>query len=456
MSRAAGRPPTGISSLPAVTLARRALARETGSGRKPGVRAQATSSARGRVLALASALCLLPAFATPARAAAAAPPPPAVSAPNAIVMEPSTGEVLYARAADARRPIASATKLMTALLTLERLPLSAVVAAADYRAAPVESQLGLRTGERMTVADLLRGLMLESANDAAETLAEGVAGSRGAFVRRMNRHARQLGLAHTHFANPIGLDAGGNYSSARDLARLAARVRRNPFLRRLADRTRATLESGDRPRTVRNRNTLVSFGPGWVNGLKTGHTLGAGYVLVGTGTRRGATMVSVVLGTRSEAARNDDTLQLLRWGLRQFRRRTLVRAGDTAGAVPIRYRRGAELAVVAGSTLRRTVRTDARVALRDVGVPSEVEGPIAAGTRLGWREVLVGGRRVARVPIEASASVPAAGLTTRAKDWFTRPIVLIFALAALTASVLLARRLMPTRRRATRSEPEAA
>jgi D-alanyl-D-alanine carboxypeptidase (penicillin-binding protein 5/6) len=456
MSRAAGRPPTGISSLPAVTLARRALAGETGSGRKPGVRAQATSPARGRVLALASALCLLLAFATPARAAAAAPPPPAVSAPNAIVMEPSTGEVLYARAADARRPIASATKLMTALLTLERLPLSAVVAAADYRAAPVESQLGLRTGERMTVADLLRGLMLESANDAAETLAEGVAGSRGGFVRRMNRHARQLGLAHTHFANPIGLDAGGNYSSARDLARLAARVRRNPFLRRLADRTRATLESGDRPRTVRNRNTLVSFGPGWVNGLKTGHTLGAGYVLVGTGTRRGATMVSVVLGTRSEAARNDDTLQLLRWGLRQFRRRTLVRAGDTAGAVPIRYRRGAELAVVAGSTLRRTVRTDARVALRDVGVPSEVEGPIAAGTRLGWREVLVGGRRVARVPIEASASVPAAGLTTRAKDWFTRPIVLIFALAALTASVLLARRLMPTRRRATRSEPEAA
>jgi serine-type D-Ala-D-Ala carboxypeptidase (penicillin-binding protein 5/6) len=456
MSRAAGRPPTGISSLPAVTLARRALAGETGSGRKPGVRAQATSPARGRVLALASALCLLLAFATPARAAAAAPPPPAVSAPNAIVMEPSTGEVLYARAADARRPIASATKLMTALLTLERLPLSAVVAAADYRAAPVESQLGLRTGERMTVADLLRGLMLESANDAAETLAEGVAGSRGAFVRRMNRHARQLGLAHTHFANPIGLDAGGNYSSARDLARLAARVRRNPFLRRLADRTRATLESGDRPRTVRNRNTLVSFGPGWVNGLKTGHTLGAGYVLVGTGTRRGATMVSVVLGTRSEAARNDDTLQLLRWGLRQFRRRTLVRAGDTAGAVPIRYRRGAELAVVAGSTLRRTVRTDARVALRDVGVPSEVEGPIAAGTRLGWREVLVGARRVARVPIEASASVPAAGLTTRAKDWFTRPIVLIFALAALTASVLLARRLMPTRRRATRSEPEAA
>jgi D-alanyl-D-alanine carboxypeptidase (penicillin-binding protein 5/6) len=456
MSRAAGRPPTGISSLPAVTLARRALARETGCGRKPGVRAQATSSARVRVLALASALCLLLAFATPARAAAAAPPPPAVSAPNAIVMEPSTGEVLYARAADARRPIASATKLMTALLTLERLPLSAVVAAADYRAAPVESQLGLRTGERMTVADLLRGLMLESANDAAETLAEGVAGSRGGFVRRMNRHARQLGLAHTHFANPIGLDAGGNYSSARDLARLAARVRRNPFLRRLADRTRATLESGDRPRTVRNRNTLVSFGPGWVNGLKTGHTLGAGYVLVGTGTRRGATMVSVVLGTRSEAARNDDTLQLLRWGLRQFRRRTLVRAGDTAGAVPIRYRRGAELAVVAGSTLRRTVRTDARVALRDVGVPSEVEGPIAAGTRLGWREVLVGGRRVARVPIEASASVPAAGLTTRAKDWFTRPIVLIFALAALTASVLLARRLMPTRRRATRSEPEAA
>jgi D-alanyl-D-alanine carboxypeptidase (penicillin-binding protein 5/6) len=274
----------------------------------------------------------------------------------------------------------------------------------------------------------------------------------------MNRRARRLGLADTHFANPIGLDAPANFSSARDLARLAARVRRNAFLRRLADRTRVALATGDRPRAVPNRNTLVSTGPRWVNGLKTGHTLGAGYVLVGTGTRRGASMVSVVLGTRSEQARNRDTVKLLAWGLRQFRRRTLVRSGDLAGAVPIRFRRGAELALVAGDTLRRTLRTDARVGVRDVGVPGEVEGPVAGGARLGWREVLVDGRRVARVPIEAAAFVPGAGLGQRAKDWFTRPIVLLCAVAVAGCSVLVARRLRwgPIRRRATRSEPEAA
>jgi D-alanyl-D-alanine carboxypeptidase (penicillin-binding protein 5/6) len=406
--------------------------------------------------ALITALLVLATAPAVAHAQTQAPPP--VSAPSAIVMEASTGEVLWARSAGARRPMASATKLMTALLTMERARLDDVVPAADYSALPVESQLGLRAGERMTVADLVRGLMLESANDAAVTLAEAVSGSRAAFVGLMNRRARRLGLTDTRFANPIGLDAPRHFSSARDLARLAVQVRRHRFLRRVADRTRLTLASGEHRRTVRTRNTLVSTGPGWVNGLKTGHTLGAGYVLVGTGTRRGATMVSVVLGTRSEEARNRDTLALLRWGLRQFRRRTLVRAGDVAGTAAIRYRRGAELALVAGRTLRRTLRTSARTTFRDVGLPQEVAGPLPRGRRLGWREVLVDGRRVARVPIEAAASVPGAGLTQRAQDWFTRPIVLLLAVALASASVLVARRLRrgPTRRRATRSEPEVA
>ena len=231
-----------------------------------------------------------------------------------------------------------------------------------------------------------------------------------------------------------------------------------PFVRRVADRTRAVLASGDRTRTVRNRNTLVANGPRWVNGLKTGHTLGAGYVLVGTGTRRGVTVVSVVLGTRSEEARNRDTLRLLSWGMSQYRRRRLVAAGEPAGAVAIRHRRGAELALATGRGVRRTVRADARVRTRDVGVPDEVAGPIERGQRLGWREVRVDGELVARLPIEATAYVPAAGLVQRTKDWFTRPLALLAAVAALGGSVLVARRLRqgPARRRATQSEPEAA
>jgi serine-type D-Ala-D-Ala carboxypeptidase (penicillin-binding protein 5/6) len=427
----------------------------TAAARPSQVAARAT---RRTALALGATLATLAALLATAAAAAAPPPPPAISAPSAIVIQPASGDVLYTRAADERRPIASTTKLMTALLTMERAHLSDVFAAAPYRALAVESQIGLRTGERMTVADLMRGLMLESANDAAETLAVRIAGSRRAFVRLMNRRARELGLRDTHYGNPIGLDAPRNYSSARDLAALAVEVRRVPFVRRVADRTRAGLRSGDRPRIVRNRNTLVADGPAWVNGLKTGHTLGAGYVLVGTGTRRGVTIVSVVLGTASEAARNRDTLRLLSWGMRQYRRRRLVAPGQPAGAVAIRYRRGAELALETGRGVRRTVRRDAKVTTRDVGVPAEVSGPIDRGQRLGWREVRVNGELVARVPIESTAYVPAAGLAQRTKEWFTHPLALLVVVALAGCSVLVARRLRrrPVRRRATRSEPEAA
>src|SRR3712207_5573914 len=147
-------------------------------------------------------------------------------------MEASSGEVLYRRAAEKPRAIASTTKLMTALLTVERTELGDVVPASDYVASPIESKLSLRPGERMSVADLLRGLMLESANDVAVTLAEHISGSRMAFVRLMNRRARELGLRNTHFANPIGLDEPGNYSSAHDLARLAVQLRKHSFVRK--------------------------------------------------------------------------------------------------------------------------------------------------------------------------------------------------------------------------------
>src|SRR5262249_4412492 len=159
----------------------------------------------------------------PHQAQAKAPDCPAsVRAPSAIVVEVSTGIVACARDADQHRLVGSTTKLMTALLTLERAKLSDVFTNSDYRPAPIQSQIGLQPGEQMTVADLLRGLLVYSGNDAAATLAKGVGGSEKRFVRLMNQRARQLGLTNTHYENPIGLDGDGdNYSSARDLVTLA-------------------------------------------------------------------------------------------------------------------------------------------------------------------------------------------------------------------------------------------
>ncbi|HEV2785691.1 MAG TPA: serine hydrolase, partial [Solirubrobacteraceae bacterium] len=175
----------------------------------------------------------------------------------AIVMEASTGDVLLSRNPGERRQIASATKLMTVLVALRHTDLDDIFSATGYDPLPVESQIGLRPGERMSVRDLLRATLLPSANDAAAAVAESTLGSTEAFVAEMNRLAQSLGLRDTRFANPIGLDDENNYSSARDLARLAIELRRYEFFRRTVDLPAATLRSGARKRRVINRNALV-------------------------------------------------------------------------------------------------------------------------------------------------------------------------------------------------------
>jgi D-alanyl-D-alanine carboxypeptidase (penicillin-binding protein 5/6) len=406
------------------------------------------------VIARAAALALAALLWT-AAPAAARDCPSEVGAPSAIVLEVSTGDVACQRAANARRPVGSAVKLMTALIALERAELSDRFTASDYRPAPVESQIGLQPGERMSVRDLLKGLLVESGNDAAMALAEGVAGSERAFVRLMNRRAAELGLRHTRYRNPIGLDEPGAYSSARDLARLAVVLRTNPFFRRTVNQPEVTLTTGAHDRTFDNRNTLIGTVP-WVNGVKTGSTRGAGEVLVGSGRQRGIQVVSAVLAAPTKAARNDDTLDLLTFGIGAFQRITAAPVGKRVGVhVPIRYRRGAELELVVGHNGERTVVPRGerhRVTIEPLRYPSEVEGPIAFGTELGTAAVLQDGRRIATVPLVAAAEVPAAGVVQRTKAWFTHPIGVVLAFAVLSGTVLLARRRRrsggPRRRRA--------
>jgi serine-type D-Ala-D-Ala carboxypeptidase (penicillin-binding protein 5/6) len=394
---------------------------------------------RARVIAAAAAAGA--ALAAPA-SAQARDCPASLQAPSAIVLEVSTGDVACERAADAERPVGSTVKLMTALITLERADLDATFRAPDYHAAPAESLVGLQPGERMKVRDLLRGMLITSGNDAAETLARGVAGSERAFVRLMNERARQLGLEHTHYANPIGLDAPGAYSSARDLVELARFLRSKPFFRRTVKEAAIRLESGAMPRSFNNRNTLVRNVP-WVNGVKTGHTSQAGQVLVGSGRQRGIQVISAVLGEPSTAARDADTVRLLRYGMDRFQRISAAPAGTHVGvSVPIRYRRGAELELVVGPNGERTVVPKHRrdlVTIRARRFPSQVSGPIPSGRPLGDADVLQDGRKIATVPLVASGEVPAAGLAQRTKSWFTTPLGVILAFAVLSATVLLAR-----------------
>jgi D-alanyl-D-alanine carboxypeptidase (penicillin-binding protein 5/6) len=399
---------------------------------------------RGRlafVLAVAAALW------APAGADAAARPD--VSAPAAIVVDARDGHVLYRRAPADERPIASATKLMTALVALEELPLDRKLRAVPYDPAPAESRIDLRTGERMSVADLLRALLLESANDAAETLAVRSAGSVEAFVRRMNERAAELGLRHTHFANPVGLDAPGAHSSPGDLARAAREVLRSDFLAATVDMPRARLLSGSRSRIVSNRNRLVRDIP-WVNGVKTGHTGQAGYVLVGSGTRRGATVVSVVLGAPSEAARDADTLRLLRFGLGQYRRVRPVRAGSTLATAAVEYYGGREVDLVPARPLGVTVRRGQRVRTK-VRVPGELSGPLPAGARVGTVTVYRDGRRVRSSAVVTAASVPEAGFARKAWHLVRGPLLVLAALGAGAWVFVRRRRTQAARRRPARA-----
>jgi D-alanyl-D-alanine carboxypeptidase (penicillin-binding protein 5/6) len=396
---------------------------------------------RSRLAATVTAVVVL-ALALPA-AASARDCPDSVKAPIAIVLETSTGDVACERGADARRPVGSAVKLMTALLTLERADLDDTFRASAYRPLPMESQIGLLPRERMTVRDLLQGLLAESGNDAAMTLAEGVAGSERAFVRQMNRRARELELTNTRYRNPIGLDERGAYSSARDLVKLATFLRTKPFFRRTVDSPVVELTSGDHPREFDNRNGLVESVQ-WINGVKTGHTRGAGYVLVGSGRKNGIQVVSAVLGTPSEAARDADTLRLLSFGRRAFQRITAARSGSSVGiTVPIRYLRGAELELVVGPNGQRTVVPRGErdsVTVVPTRYPSEVQGPIAYGQELGEADVLQEGRKIATVALVAGTEVPEAGLAQRTKSWFARPLAVVLAFAVLSGTVLMARR----------------
>jgi serine-type D-Ala-D-Ala carboxypeptidase (penicillin-binding protein 5/6) len=368
-------------------------------------------------------------------ASARVPRPELGSATAGIVIDARSGQVLLAKHADWRRPIASTTKLMTALLTLESGKLNRVFTAPAYDAAPAESQIHLRRGERMTVRDLLTGLLLESANDAAADLAVGVAGSRGAFVHEMNARARALGLHETHYANPIGLDAPGNYSSARDLATLARKLMANPTFAAIVDRTGATLRSGDHPRTIHNRNLLIGRYP-FVDGVKTGHTSIAHYVLVGAAHGHGGRVVSVVLGEPSESARDADTLALLRWGIDQYRRVTLLRPGRTVARVKVAYHPDLRIRLTTRHSVSYTLLRGERLTTR-VHAPAQLSGPLPAGRRVGSVEVLFAGHKVKTLGLVTAHAVPGSTLIQRVTHKLGPPLTALALLAVVLGAVLV-------------------
>jgi D-alanyl-D-alanine carboxypeptidase (penicillin-binding protein 5/6) len=385
--------------------------------------------------AILAAVLLAFAAAMPAAASAKGPP---VEARAWSLIDARSGEVLVSHAGREHLSIASTTKLMTAYVVLHELPLDRIVRAAPYQAEYGESLLGLRPGQRISVRDLLYGLILRSGNDAAYDLARAAAGSEDRFVVQMNHYAAALGLSDTHYANPIGLDERGNYSSARDLATLTQHLLRIPAFARIAAARSAVLRSVKPRRRITTINELLRMAP-WVTGVKTGHTFGALYVLVGSGRRKGVELISVAIGAPTDEARFSDNLELLDYGFARYRRRLPVRAGAALADPSIRYA-GGELPLRAARTVAVGVRPDQRLTVA-VRAPQQVEGPIRRGVALGSATVFVDGLLAARVPLRAARALPKASLVDRVRsfldsDWIP---VAIAVCVILVGAVLLRR-----------------
>jgi D-alanyl-D-alanine carboxypeptidase (penicillin-binding protein 5/6) len=296
--------------------------------------------------------------------------------------------------------------------------------------------MGLRAGEGVAVHDLLYGLLVPSGNDAAATLAVGDAGSVPAFVDRMNEAARRLGLDDTSYANPIGLDAAGEYSSPRDLAALTLRLRRDPVFRRIVD-TQTTTLPGAHPAIVVNRNELLARVP-WINGVKTGYTANAGNVLVASGTREGVTLVSVVMGEPTETERDGDSLELLRYGFSLYHRETPVRKGARVrvAQVPNGDHR---LPLVAARSVVATIRRGQHVEVR-VDAPRSFSAPIRRGERLGSATVAVAGSPVERTPLLAGRAVSVAApqsLIATVDDAIPGPRAIVWALLSAAGVIIV-------------------
>jgi D-alanyl-D-alanine carboxypeptidase (penicillin-binding protein 5/6) len=297
-------------------------------------------------------------------------------------------------------PIASATKLMTYYVAADQLRPGREIVAAPYDPEPGESLAGFEPGDTVSVRDALYGLLVPSGNDAALTLALAVSGSESDFVARMNAAADQLDLAETDYADPIGLDAG-NVSSARDLVDLAMELREQDLFREIVDTPRITLRSTAEPVRVENRNALVLEEP-FIDGIKTGTTVEAGYVLVGSGTRMGVGLISVVLGAPDEASRDSATLDLMDYGFSLYDDRALVAKGERLGFA--RLDEGGQLPLVAATAVKETARADQEVDVR-LGETAPVAAPVEEGDQIGVAVVRLDGERVGEVDALAGRAV---------------------------------------------------
>lgn len=325
---------------------------------------------------------------------------PSVSAQSAVVIEAETGTVLFSKNMSERRAMASTTKIMTAILTIEAGDLDREFTVDKFAIMVEGTSMGLREGDRVSRRDLLYGIMLPSGNDAANAAAVSVSGSVAAFVEKMNAKAGALGLSDTRFANPSGLDSDGHYTTAYDLARLAAYAMRNETFREIAGCRSKDLEYGNPPykRTLYNSNKMLTRYDGAV-GVKPGFTDNARRCLVSAAERDGTLLIAVTLNDGNDWA---DHANMLDYGFTRVSRYPLETGCSAKVAVA---GTGKTVGVYAESAYLSLTAAQRQTLERRVILPRMIYGAVTKGQKLGSIEYVLDGGIVKRAALYADSDV---------------------------------------------------
>ena len=331
-----------------------------------------------------------------------------VEAQAALLMEKTTGQVLYAKNEHEQLEPASVTKVMTLLLAMEaldegRIRYDDTVTVSAYAASMGGSRVFLSEGEQITVEDLFKAICVASGNDASVAMAEHIAGVTELFVEQMNARAKQLGMNDTHFVNCTGLPAEGHVTSAWDIALMSRElILHHPDIRRFTTIWMDTLRGGSFQ--LSNTNKLIRFYDG-ATGLKTGSTDAAGFCISATAERDGMELIAVIMKGQTADKRNTDAKTLLNYGFSTY---ALAEIAPQEPLAPVPVRLGAEDAVQPGLPSGSTLlveKTKAGQLTQSVELPAEVEAPVAAGQALGTLTVRAGDEVLLELPLQAEQAV---------------------------------------------------
>lgn len=322
---------------------------------------------------------------------------PTCTGAGVILMDAVSGQVLYEKDADKPRPMASTTKIMTALLLVENLPETEIITASKIAANTKESSVHLKAGEKLTAKDLLRAILLRSANDGCVAAAERISGSEAKFADRMNQRARELGATHTHFVNPHGLHNIAHYTTPRDLALIARAAMLQSRIAEVVCLQKCVIARSSSSKDVSLRNHSHFLGKYFgADGIKTGWTIPAGKCYVGSVTRNGWRLISVTLKSKDYVA---DTKSLMDYGFGRFAPVTLLEANTVAGVCPVTNGTASEVVAVTQGRVQAIQKVGENSPIEKRVTLDPVSAPLNVGATIGRVEVFSGTKLLSTVPL---------------------------------------------------------